>query len=66
MLPQFVDVRNPYMHIREIIQHYLQAERFSAKEVIHENIRTGDALHKLEQLMNDVFTRRADRIAPIP
>jgi mediator of RNA polymerase II transcription subunit 12 len=54
------------MHIREIIQHYLQAERFSAKEVIHENIRTGDALHKLEQLMNDVFTRRADRIAPIP
>ncbi|KAJ6558511.1 hypothetical protein DFH09DRAFT_1486615, partial [Mycena vulgaris] len=42
------------------------AERFSAKEVIHESIRTGDALFKLEELMNDVFSRRADRIPPIP
>ncbi|KAJ7039194.1 hypothetical protein C8F04DRAFT_1087468 [Mycena alexandri] len=45
---------------------FVQAETFSAKEVIHENMRTGDALHKLEELMNDVFIRRADRVAPIP
>ncbi|KAJ7668448.1 hypothetical protein DFH06DRAFT_1181718 [Mycena polygramma] len=45
---------------------FVAAEKFSAKEVIHENIRTGDALHKLEELVNDVFIRRADRIAPIP
>ncbi|KAJ7251846.1 hypothetical protein B0H12DRAFT_1202710 [Mycena haematopus] len=44
---------------------FLSSSTFSAKEVIHENIRTGDALHKLEELMNDVFVRRADRIAPI-
>ncbi|KAJ7350313.1 hypothetical protein DFH08DRAFT_106631 [Mycena albidolilacea] len=55
------NVRNGFM-----LPQFVDAERFSAKEVIHENIRTGDALHKLEQLMNDVFTRRADRIAPIP
>ncbi|KAJ7209594.1 hypothetical protein GGX14DRAFT_630911, partial [Mycena pura] len=42
------------------------AERFSAKEVVYENIRSGDALHKLEDLIGDVFARRADRIAPIP
>ncbi|KAJ7782856.1 hypothetical protein B0H16DRAFT_1494639 [Mycena metata] len=45
---------------------FVQAETFSAKEVIHESMRTGDALHKLEALMNDVFIRRADRVAPIP
>ncbi|KAJ7124966.1 hypothetical protein C8R44DRAFT_127826 [Mycena epipterygia] len=45
---------------------FVSAERFSAKEVIHENIRSGNALLKLEELMNDVFMRRVDRILPIP
>ncbi|KAJ7647576.1 hypothetical protein FB45DRAFT_893821 [Roridomyces roridus] len=45
---------------------FVQAEKFSAKDVVHANIRSGDALLKLEELMNDVFTRRADRIGPIP
>ncbi|KAJ7755754.1 hypothetical protein DFH07DRAFT_490213 [Mycena maculata] len=45
---------------------FVPAERFSAKAVIHENIRSSDALLKLEELMNDVFIRRAERISPIP
>ncbi|KAJ7497070.1 hypothetical protein FB451DRAFT_214151 [Mycena latifolia] len=45
---------------------FVEVERFSAKAVIHESIRAGDALLKLEELMNDVFLRRADRIPPIP
>ncbi|KAF8170267.1 hypothetical protein K438DRAFT_1982787 [Mycena galopus ATCC 62051] len=55
------NVKNGY-----ILPQFVDAERFSAKEVIHENIRTGDALHKLEELMNDIFSRRADRLPPIP
>ncbi|KAK7057438.1 Med12 domain-containing protein [Favolaschia claudopus] len=49
-----------------ILPQFVDAERFSAKEVIHETMRTGEALHKLELLMNDVFKRRFDRITPIP
>ncbi|KAJ7072521.1 hypothetical protein C8F01DRAFT_1104256 [Mycena amicta] len=45
---------------------FVQAERFSAKEVVSETIRSGDALHKLEALINEVFARRVDSVAPIP
>ncbi|KAJ7502832.1 hypothetical protein B0H11DRAFT_1986564 [Mycena galericulata] len=45
---------------------FVQAEKFSAKDVIHTSLRAGNALLQLEDLMNDVFTRRADRISPIP
>ncbi|KAJ7078858.1 hypothetical protein B0H15DRAFT_526897 [Mycena belliarum] len=45
---------------------FVEAEKFSAKAVIHESIRAGDALLKLEELMNDVFLRRAECVPPIP
>ncbi|KAJ6602183.1 hypothetical protein B0H10DRAFT_2167359 [Mycena sp. CBHHK59/15] len=41
-------------------------ERFSAQRVVNESLRTGDSLHQLEELMNAVFIRRADRISPVP
>ncbi|KAJ7128929.1 hypothetical protein C8R43DRAFT_1026393 [Mycena crocata] len=55
------NVRNGF-----ILPQFVKVERFSAKVVVQENIRSGDALLKLEELMNDVFNRRADRISPIP
>ncbi|CAK5281407.1 unnamed protein product [Mycena citricolor] len=41
-------------------------DRFSAKEVVHEGIRTVSALSKLEELMNELFSRRASCLPPIP
>ncbi|KAF7321446.1 Med12 domain-containing protein [Mycena kentingensis (nom. inval.)] len=55
------NVRNGYS-----LPQFVQAERFSAKEVVSETMRSGDALHKLEALINDVFARRADSVAAVP
>jgi len=41
-------------------------ETFSAQTMINEKLNSPDTLSKLEQLMNEVFIRRADRIPAIP
>ena len=41
-------------------------EAFSAQAMINEGLHSMDALSKLEQLMNDVFIHRTDRIPLIP
>jgi hypothetical protein len=43
-----------------------QAETFSAQAIINENLNAGDTLNKLEDLINEVFKRRADRVPSIP
>ncbi|KAF7301177.1 Med12 domain-containing protein [Mycena indigotica] len=42
------------------------AERFSAQEEVSALIRSKDALHNLEKLVQDVFARRTDNVALIP
>lgn len=44
----------------------IQAETFGNQAIINENLNAGDTLNQLEDLINEVFKRRADRIPPIP
>ena len=44
----------------------LQVETFSVNAIINEKLQAPEALTKLEQLMNEVFIRRADDIPSIP
>lgn len=43
-----------------------QAETFSAQEMVQARFSQPDALVDLEELMNEIFTRRADRVPTIP
>jgi len=43
-----------------------KVETFSAQAMINEKLHSAETLSKLEQLMNEVFIRRAERIPPIP
>jgi mediator of RNA polymerase II transcription subunit 12 len=43
-----------------------KAETFSAQDTIHNRFIAGDALPELENLMNQVFARRAEQLNPIP
>jgi len=43
-----------------------QAETFSAQETINARLVYDNALTELEDLMNQVFIRRAEHISPIP
>ena len=43
-----------------------QVETFSAQAMINEKLHSAETLPKLEQLMNEVFIRRAERIPLIP
>ncbi|KAF9453917.1 hypothetical protein P691DRAFT_798859 [Macrolepiota fuliginosa MF-IS2] len=49
-----------------VLGHQVSAETFSAQSIINENLNAGDTLSKLEDLINEVFKRRADRIPSIP
>nr|GAT57732.1 predicted protein [Mycena chlorophos] len=55
------NIRNGYT-----IPQFVQAERFSAKDVVSETLRSGDALLKLQALVSEVFARRADAVPTIP
>ncbi|EFI28177.1 hypothetical protein CC1G_14204 [Coprinopsis cinerea okayama7 len=44
----------------------VSVETFSAQSMINEKLRNNDTLSKLEELMNEVFVRRAERTSPIP
>ncbi|KAF8160920.1 hypothetical protein B0H34DRAFT_795767 [Crassisporium funariophilum] len=44
----------------------VSVETFSAQAMINEKLHSAETLAKLEQLMNEVFIRRADRIPVIP
>ncbi|TFK25548.1 hypothetical protein FA15DRAFT_693754 [Coprinopsis marcescibilis] len=44
----------------------VSVETFSAQSMINEKLRGGDTLFKLEDLMNEVFIRRADHTPHIP
>lgn len=43
-----------------------KVETFSAQAMINEKLHSAETLPKLEQLMNEVFIRRAERIPLIP
>jgi hypothetical protein len=43
-----------------------KVETFSAQAMINEKLHSTETLLKLEQLMNEVFIRRAERIPLIP
>ncbi|KAF8972899.1 hypothetical protein BDZ97DRAFT_2053658 [Flammula alnicola] len=49
-----------------ILNQAVSVETFSAQAMINESLNSRETLTKLEQLMNDVFIRRADRIPPVP
>ena len=42
-----------------------QAETFSGQAMINEELQSTDTLSKLEELMNEIFVRRADHIPSI-
>ncbi|KAF5370753.1 hypothetical protein D9758_002110 [Tetrapyrgos nigripes] len=44
----------------------ISAETYSSQSSISENLRSSATLSKLEELMNEVFSRRAKQIPPIP
>lgn len=49
-----------------VLGHQVSAETFSAQAIINENLNAGDTLNKLEDLINEVFKRRADRVPSVP
>lgn len=49
-----------------IINHIHQAETFSAQDMIKSRFTHHEALTELEDLMNDIFIRRADHAPAIP
>ncbi|KAF8887702.1 hypothetical protein BD779DRAFT_1672530 [Infundibulicybe gibba] len=49
-----------------VLGEQVSAENFSAQAMINENLHSSDTLSKLEELMNEVFSRRAERIPAIP
>ncbi|CAA7259196.1 unnamed protein product [Cyclocybe aegerita] len=49
-----------------ILSQPVSVETFSAQTMINEKLHSYETLSKLEELMNEVFIRRADRILPIP
>ncbi|TFK44503.1 hypothetical protein BDQ12DRAFT_21589 [Crucibulum laeve] len=49
-----------------ILGHSVSAETFSAQAMINENLHVGDTLAKLEELMDEVFIRRAEHVLPVP
>ncbi|KAF5322492.1 hypothetical protein D9619_001365 [Psilocybe cf. subviscida] len=55
------NVKNGY-HLAQPVS----VETFSAQSMINESLGDPQNLTRLEQLMNEVFIRRADRIPPIP
>lgn len=50
----------------EIVPILLQAETHSAQGPITENLHSVDTINKLEDLMNQVFARRAKQIPSVP
>ncbi|KIK68882.1 hypothetical protein GYMLUDRAFT_67582 [Collybiopsis luxurians FD-317 M1] len=44
----------------------IQAETYSSQTSISKDLRSINTIHKLEDLMNEVFARRAKQIPPIP
>ncbi|KAF9484513.1 hypothetical protein BDN70DRAFT_872547 [Pholiota conissans] len=55
------NVKNGY-----ILGQAVSVETFSAQTMINESLNSPDALTKLEQLMNEVFVHRADRMPALP
>ncbi len=46
--------------------HTVQAETYSAQDSVRKRLMQEDALGELEDLMNQIFARKADTIPPIP
>ncbi|KDR75321.1 hypothetical protein GALMADRAFT_249351 [Galerina marginata CBS 339.88] len=49
-----------------ILPQAVPVESFSAHAMINESLHSTETLTKLEELMNEVFIRRADRVPPVP
>lgn len=54
------------MYYQTFAQVSIQAETFGAQDVINEALNAEDTLSTLEDLINEVFKRRANRIPSIP